>query len=91
MTGAEIIKRPNSNYSSIKEQIRGELQVSYNDWGHLVLRFIDHEDNSDCLIVLTRAATDRVKSFVNEHLNEGKVVNLHVNNLCIDKLDDIPF
>ena len=68
MTGAEIIKRPNNNFSSMKEQIRGDLQVSYNDWGHLVSRFIDHEDDSDCLIVLTRAATDRVKSFINNCL-----------------------
>jgi len=89
MTGLEIIKRP-KDYFSLKEQINGNMQVSYNDWGHLVLRFIQ-EDGGDCLIVLTQEATERVKSFINNYLNSRKVTNLHINNLHVDKFEDIPF
>ena len=89
MTGLEIIKR-SKDYFPLKEQINGNMQVSYNDWGHLVLRFIQ-EDSSDCLIVLTQEATERVKSFINCFLNSRKVTNLHITNLNVDKLNDIPF
>ncbi len=71
--GAEVIKRFDGALP-IKEQISGKLQVSYNDWGHLVLRFID-SNGSDCLIVLSKAATEQVVSFIKKYLNVDQIVD----------------
>lgn len=87
-TSAEIIKR-NILHSIDKQQISGDLQVSYNDYGHLVLRFI--ECDKDSLIVLSQDATNKVRDFINTYLNNRKTVTLNVHNLTITKLDDIPF
>ena len=88
-TSVEIIKRNKPNYTE-KQQISGDLQISYNDYGHLVLRFMELNDN-DNLIVLSQDATNKVRNFINTYLNDRKTINLHVQNLNVEKIEDIPF
>ena len=82
----EIIKR-REGCSSEKQQIYGQPQISFNDWGHLTIRCID-SDTSDSLVVFSREATNRIVNYVNKYLNQNKQINLHVQNL---KVEDIPF
>ena len=88
MTGIEIIKRQ-EGYPTQKEQLHGSLQVSYNDYGHLVLRLIEYNDK-DNLIVLSQEATSRLMSFINNYFGDKKSIILNVQNLNVDK-NDIPF
>ena len=73
----EIIKR-HEGHGSQKEQIDGMAQMSYNDWGHIVIRAID-TDKKDVLVVLDRAASVRLISFC-------KMINL-----CPDNRSNTPF
>ena len=56
----EIIKRKATVSKETISSIRGErvMQVSYNNYGHLVLRFFDpNEENEDILIALSGRET----------------------------------
>jgi hypothetical protein len=63
----EIIKRREGE-KSVKEQISGRwgrvqgVQVSYNDWGHLVVRLIQN-DEEDTLVVFNRDISDSIIEF----------------------------
>lgn len=73
----EIIKR-HEGHESQKEQIQGEPQISYNDWGHIVIRAIN-SDKKDALVVLDRRTSVRLIQFC-------KMIRLHP-----DEKDDLPF
>lgn len=67
MSRLEIIDRP-LNLPVSKRYVEGGFQVSYNDWGHLALRFIDNDGDGDTLIVLSQDASDRLITFVKDRL-----------------------
>lgn len=77
----EIIKRREGEKSE-KFQINGEkVQVSYNSWGHLVIRVIQpliedagpgcaiNEKDNDTLVVLDKQTSEEVIKFCKECLN----------------------
>lgn len=58
----EIIKRK-EGFKSQKEQLNGSrVQVSYNSWGHLVVRVII-DDTEDSLVVFDKKASQEVINF----------------------------
>ena len=64
----EIIKRKATVSKETISTIRGErvMQVSYNSYGHLVLRFFDPSGaNEDTLITLDVRETRELVRFVN--------------------------
>lgn len=60
----EIIKREEGAMSE-KEDIRGwNMQVSYNDWGHLVVRVIhSNTPMADTLVVFDKSTSERIIEF----------------------------
>lgn len=85
----EIIKREDGSAQE-KMQLVGDLQVSYNDYGHLVIRLIESQ-GKDNLVVLGRATTDRLVQFVEKYLCESKSkANLNVTNMYVDR-ECLPF
>lgn len=85
----KIIKRKDRQLQQ-KEQLWGKPQVSFNDYGHLVFRCIE-SDGKDNLVVFSQEATNRIVDFVNRYLSNKNQTILHVNNLNIEKINDIPF
>lgn len=62
----EIIKR-NEGYKSQKEQINGvNLQISYNDWGHIAVRVIEDE-GKDTLVVFDSSTSRRIINFLKQN------------------------
>jgi len=69
----EIIKRKIQLEKT--QPVYQHFQVSYNDWGHLMLRwFNDDEENKteDFVIVLTSEETRRVIAFI-KAINRGDI------------------
>jgi hypothetical protein len=87
----EIIKRKDGEYSQ-KERLEGTPQISFNDYGHLVIRLIK-DDNADSLIVLNTALTNRLINFCKQYLIKENLKNtiINISNLNIENLKDIPF
>ena len=57
----EVIERCEGDMSR-KKEITGQIQVSYNDWGHLVIRVIQGR-RKDVLIVLSQEPSNKVIDF----------------------------
>ena len=57
----EIIKRKEGEASQ-REQIDGNPQISYNDWGHIAIRAVQG-DAQDVLVVLDRQTSERLIKF----------------------------
>lgn len=46
-----------------------QMQVSYNSFGHLMMRFFDKEKpNEDSIIVFTQMETNRIIQFIKDRL-----------------------
>jgi hypothetical protein len=69
----EVIKRCEGKLSE-KEQINGQVQVSYNDYGHLVIRII-HGTERDTLIVLNESTSYRVIDFCQNRIRNIRKTN----------------
>ena len=74
----EIIRRREGERHQ-KEQITGHnVQVSFNDWGHLAVRFIQDESDGfdslqcDTIIVFDAATTRRIINFC-QKINYGRL------------------
>lgn len=64
----EIIKRKECEKSE-KQQIDGDrVQISFNSWGHLVIRVIQGND-ADTLIVLDQKTSDATMNFIKKHVH----------------------
>jgi hypothetical protein len=85
----EIIRRMPMQEAN-KEYIRGEgVQVSYNDWRHLVIRVINGD--ADTLVVFDQATTNRILEFCfTQELAQRIRVGL-ANKLSDKFCNDIPF
>lgn len=60
----QVIDRADGAFAT-KRAWRGNVQVSYNDWGHLAIRLI-RPDGSDTLAVFGRAASERIIKFIKD-------------------------
>ncbi len=85
----EIIKR-SEGCPSQKQQLVGRPQISFNDYGHLVVRCIESNE-IDNLVVFSQEATNRIVDFVNKYLSKNKQQILNISNLHVEKFNDIPF
>jgi hypothetical protein len=66
----EIIKRREGEPSQ-KEQVTGEMmQVSYNSWGHLVVRVIQG-DTQDVLVVFNKQVSENIIQFCQGQLTRS--------------------
>lgn len=65
MAGIEVIKR--SIDGNVKTSFRGNPQISYNDYGHLVVRGIVN-NNEDFLIVFDQHFSQRIMNFIRNYI-----------------------
>lgn len=60
----EIIRRKEGEMSEKQEIRHSNVQVSINDWGHLVIREFDEPKGEEHLIVLDQETTSRLIQFI---------------------------
>lgn len=80
---AHIIKR-REGFQSLKGQVEGAPQVSFNDYGHLVVRFVQG-DCQDELIIFDAVTSANIINFCQDRLKPV----CRRDNRSIDQ--DIPF
>lgn len=84
---AQIIERWEGQLPT-KDDINGATQVSFNDSGHLVVRFIRDEQH-DVLIVFDQPTSRRIIAFCRNHFNPD--LQAVYERLLAKKLNEIPF
>ena len=65
----EIIKRKTeSDIEIIESKIGTSMQIAFNNYGHISLRFIQQDSDKDILIVLTTNESYALKNFISTYL-----------------------
>lgn len=82
----QVIDRADGAHA-LKQDWRGDVQVSYNDWGHLVVRLI-RSDGSDTLAVFDQMASRRIILFCQNALSPEK---MQARQTALNDSADVPF
>ena len=65
----EIIKRKNeADIEMIDTKEGTSMQIAYNNYGHISLRFIQEDSDKDILIVLNTNESYALKDFISRYL-----------------------